>query len=415
MKVLIIGSGGREHALAKAFAKSTQVSELKVAPGNPGIALSHDCIPLKSNPEILAWCLKNQPDIVFVGPEQPLAEGLADILRDQGIACIGPSQAAARIETSKIFAKELMQKHGIPTAVYFQTTDHSSARDYLMANDHYPIVLKADGLAAGKGVIIANDMDEALDALDALLPVNIDKNQSGVVIEEYLLGWEVSLFAFTDGYDFQCTLFSQDHKQLLDHDMGPNTGGMGAFCPVPEAEAYRDEIEKRIVKPVLSALREEDCPFQGVLYCGLMITAQGPRVIEFNCRFGDPETQALLPLLRTDLVDVCRAILDNGLKSLSLEWSDQSTVCVVLASRGYPGTYQSGYPVNITRQDIPVCFSGVDLLDGMIITKGGRVLSAIGTGNTLSEARAAAYTAADTIEFEGKILRRDIGLRANKL
>ncbi|MDZ4181889.1 MAG: phosphoribosylglycinamide synthetase C domain-containing protein, partial [Candidatus Cloacimonadaceae bacterium] len=187
------------------------------------------------------------------------------------------------------------------------------------------------------------------------------------------------------------------------------------FCPVPEAEPYREEIEKRIVKPVLAAMREEGCPFQGVLYCGLMITAQGPRVIEFNCRFGDPETQALLPLLRTDLVDVCRAILDNELKSLSLEWNDQSTVCVVLASQGYPGAYQSGYPVNIARQDIPVCFSGVDLLDGMITSKGGRVLSVIGTGNTLSEARAVAYTAADAIAFEGKTLRRDIGLRANKL
>ncbi|MDZ4181386.1 MAG: phosphoribosylamine--glycine ligase, partial [Candidatus Cloacimonadaceae bacterium] len=228
MKVLIIGSGGREHALAKAFARSTQVTELIIAPGNPGIALSHDCIALKTNPDILAWCLQNHPDIVFVGPEQPLAEGLADILRAHDIACIGPSQAAARIETSKIFAKELMQKHGIPTAAYFQTTDHGAASDYLMVNDRYPIVLKADGLAAGKGVIIANDLSEALSALDALLPLNIEKNQSGVVIEEYLLGWEVSLFAFTDGYDFQCTLFSQDHKQLLDHDMGPNTGGMGA-------------------------------------------------------------------------------------------------------------------------------------------------------------------------------------------
>ncbi|MDP2172785.1 MAG: phosphoribosylamine--glycine ligase [Candidatus Cloacimonadaceae bacterium] len=415
MKVLIIGSGGREHALANAFAKSAQVTELIVAPGNPGIAIEHRCAPLKSNFEILSWCLENHPDIVFVGPEQPLSEGLADDLRENGIKCIGPSKAAARIETSKIFAKELMQKHGIPTAAYFKTDNYQIAKAYLAANKQYPIVLKADGLAAGKGVIIVQDKDAALHALDTLMPPHSETPKSGVVIEEFLLGWEVSLFAFTDGYDFQSTLFSQDHKQLFDHDLGPNTGGMGAFCPVPEAEPYREEIEDKIIRVVLAALREEGCPFQGVLYCGLMITAQGAKVIEFNCRFGDPETQALLPLLKTDLVDVCRAILDNDVKNLSLEWIDQSTVCVVLASRGYPGIYQSGFPITLNWKAMPICFGGVDSGGEKLITKGGRVLSAIGTGSSLFEAREAAYKAADAIFFEGKTLRKDIGLRKNKL
>ena len=339
MKVLIVGSGGREHSLAEAFARDINKKDIYVAPGNGGIALDYKCLPLRSKEEIVKWCKENRPELVMVGPEQYLAEGLSNSLNAEGIPCVGPSQEAARIESSKIFAKTLMTKYHIPTASYVAFEDKDQALAYVRYMGTYPLVIKANGLAAGKGVIIADSQKEAENAIQNL--------GNKIVVEEYLKGWEVSLFVITDGKDYKTTIFSQDHKQLGENDTGPNTGGMGAFAPVKEAEHYREQIEKQIIAPTLEALNAEGCPYRGFLYCGLMITADGPKVLEFNCRLGDPETQAILPLLQTSFTDICYAILNNKVSDLELQWSPQSSVCVVLASQGYPGTFPTGFPIII--------------------------------------------------------------------
>jgi len=405
LKVLIIGSGGREHALAAALAQDRH--EVLVAPGNAGIAREFDCLPLTSVSEVLSWCRKSHPAFVVIGPEQPLAEGWADILAEAGIPCVGPSQAAARIESSKIFAKDLMARHHIPTASCRCFPDTAAAREYILSLQKFPIVIKADGLFAGKGVTIATTEEEALQALSAL--------SAKIVVEEFLSGWEVSLFAITDGESFQTTLFAQDHKQLLDGDAGPNTGGMGAYCPVPEAEPYRKRIEDSVIAPILKAMLDEGCPYRGFLYCGLMITPQGPKVLEFNCRLGDPETQALLPLLETPFTEVCEAILEKRVKDLKLVWSHQSSVCVVLASRGYPGKYQTGYPLTFQASQCLTRFSGVTKTDAGLVTSGGRVMALVGLGKDTDEARRRVYRDIEAVEFEGKHYRRDIALRKNVL
>ncbi|MDD4224390.1 MAG: phosphoribosylamine--glycine ligase [Candidatus Cloacimonetes bacterium] len=405
MKVLIIGSGGREHALAAALAQDRH--EVLVAPGNAGIAREFDCLPLTSVSEVLSWCKANRPAFVLFGPEQPLTEGWADTLSEAGIPCVGPSQAAARIESSKIFAKDLMARHHIPTASCRCFPDTAAAREYILSLQKFPIVIKADGLSAGKGVTIATTEEEAIQALSAL--------SGKIVVEEFLSGWEVSLFAITDGESFQTTLFAQDHKQLLDGDAGPNTGGMGAYCPVPEAEPYRKRIEDSVIAPILKAMRDEGCPYRGFLYCGLMITPQGPKVLEFNCRLGDPETQALLPLLETPFTEVCEAILEKRVKDLNLVWSDQSSVCVVLASRGYPGKYRTGYPLTFKASQCLIRFSGVTKTDAGLVTSGGRVMALVGLGKDTDEARRRVYRDIETVEFEGKHYRRDIALRKNVL
>lgn len=416
MKVLIIGSGGREHALASAFAASSKVSSITVAPGNAGIAREFDTADLTDNLRIVNYCLANQPDMVFIGPEQPLADGLSDLLRHHDIPCVGPSKAAARIETSKIFAKQLMKKYGIPSAEYFHSYDRGAAKQYIDANVRYPLVLKTDGLAAGKGVIIAQNADEARQALNVLMPEEGIVRDRGIVIEEFMEGWEVSLFAVTDSTAFCTTLFSQDHKQLMDGDTGPNTGGMGAFAPVPAAEPWRQEIEDRIIGPVLKAMRFEGCPFSGILYCGLMITTEGPKVVEFNCRFGDPEAEAVLPLLQTDMLDLCFAITEGKVNSLNLEWSSDHTVAVVLASRGYPGSYETGHDINIPETTSSrIFFSGVKAGDEALLTSGGRVLCVCGRGQDIASARSMAYGDVKRISFAGKIHRNDIGLRNNTL
>lgn len=414
MKVLIIGNGGREHALAVAFARSPKVSSVCVAPGNAGIALEFPILALHTNDEVLSYCQKEKPDLVFIGPEAPLADGLSDKLLDAGIHCIGPTRAAARIETSKIFARELMRKYNIPGAEFHVVFDAFEA-DRILREARFPIVVKADGLAAGKGVVIAHDLSAARTAVSELLSGQED-GVKGVLLEEYLQGWEVSLFAFTDSENFQTTIFSQDHKQLLDGDEGPNTGGMGAFAPVMEANAWKEEIERSIIGPTLKAMREEACPFSGVLYCGLMITRDGPRVVEFNCRFGDPETQAILPLLKSDLVDICAAIRDKKVNELKLSWSNEGCVAVVLASDGYPGTCKKGIPIEILPGiKSKIFYSGVAEDKSGLMTKGGRVLCVSCSMADLASARDQAYRDVKLIRYDGKIYRRDISRRKNVL
>jgi phosphoribosylamine--glycine ligase len=411
LKVLIIGGGGREHAIAVALATSMPPSAIHVAPGNAGIARSFPCLALRSHREILDWCLGHRPRFVVFGPEQPLAEGLSDLLASHGIPCVGPSQAAARIETSKVFAKGLMAGHNIPTAEYTAFTDSAPALEYLRQQNSYPVVLKADGLAAGKGVVIVHNLDEAEAALGQLSGLG-----SSIIVEEFLSGWEASLFVITDGTSFKTTLFAQDYKQAFDGDQGPNTGGMGACCPIPEAEPYRERIEHDIVSPTLEAMKAEGCPYRGFLYCGLMITPEGPKVLEFNCRLGDPETQALLPLLDTPFEDICRTIADGTVGDLILKWKDLHSVCVVLAARGYPGAYEKGDPITIGEESCCLAmYSGVAESGGRLVTNGGRVMSLVALAGSVEEARLQAYRCVEAVDFRSKYYRKDISLRNNKL
>jgi len=410
--VLVIGSGAREHAIAKAFGASRHELCIAVAPGNAGIAQEFATHELRSVAEIVGYCEENRPEMVFIGPENFLAEGLADELNGLGIPCIGPSQKAARIESSKIFAKELMQKYGIPTASFFFTYDENQAIEYIEKQGTYPLVIKADGLAGGKGVHIVQDKLQGIQAVKLLM----SQTSKGVVIEQYLQGWEVSLFAFSDGEDFCSTVFSQDHKQLYDGDQGPNTGGMGAYAPVPEADFWRQDVEEQIIDPVLKAMREEGCPFVGVLYCGLMITSDGPKVVEFNCRLGDPEAQAVLPLLETDFYDLCQAIVNKQVGQLKLSWKPETCVAVVMASRGYPGSFQKGYPIYIDPSlEADICFAGVASKDGELVTSGGRVLSVLSLAESKEQARDKVYKELTKIHFQDRYFRKDIGLRDNEI
>lgn len=410
MKILIIGSGGREHALANCFTKSEKAEQIFVAPGNAGIALQHQCVPLTEVKQIIHFCQTEAIDFVFIGPEQPIAEGWADAFREKGIKVVAPSRLAARLETSKSFAKQIMADNGIPTAKY--SLIHNILDLQKVTEEMgYPIVLKADGLAAGKGVIIAEDWESAEQAYFRLLNV-----QQGVVAEEFLSGWEVSLFAVTDGVSFQTTVFAQDHKQLSDHDLGPNTGGMGAYAPVPEAQVYQAMIEDEIIQPVLKAMHSIGCQYQGVLYIGLMITAAGPKVVEFNCRLGDPEAQVVLPLLETDLVEVCDAIMNCEVDKLQVKFINGTALGVVLASQGYPAEYLKGMPIKLDSSDLnQICFSGVTGNQNELITAGGRVLCVLGTGDNIQQARDDAYSRLNRIDFKGKTYRSDIGLRLNRI
>ncbi len=416
MNILVIGSGGREHAIAEAFARSPRVKRVVVSPGNAGIALKYPTIELASHKSILDYCHESFVDMVFIGPETVIADGLSDYLREGGINVIAPSQKAGRIETSKIFAKELMQRYKIPTAKYVSVSNYSDALEQLRGFS-LPVVIKADGLAAGKGVIICQTLPEATSALSYLLvDGSLGDAGSKVIIEEYLEGWEVSLFAITDGDSFCTTLFAQDHKQLYDGDLGPNTGGMGAYAPVPAAEEYRKEIEDSIVAPILEALKKEDSLYQGVLFCGLMITPEGPKVIEFNCRLGDPETQAILPLLDTDIVDICDAITQYKVKDLEIVWKADTSVCVVLASQGYPKKPNIGHTIEIpTDLTSMVYYAGVGEVEGTLCNSGGRVLNVVGIAPCIDAARDIAYNDIKRIGFYGMYYRNDIGLRINKL
>jgi len=413
LKVLIIGSGGREHALAEAFARSAYHPEVILAPGNAGIATQYKCIPHDGFGQITTFIQNENIDLVLIGPEQPIAAGLSDHLRTQGIKVVAPSQAAGRLESSKAFAKELMHKHHIPTARFTMVFDEQEA-EAAMKEFGFPVVIKADGLASGKGVGVVSSLREGIEFYQQLKATG-ECTLGGVVIEEYLRGWEVSLFAVCDGDSFKTMLFAQDHKQLEDHDRGPNTGGMGAYAPVPEAEMYRKPIAEKIIDPVLIAMKSEGYPYEGFLYCGLMITAEGPKVIEFNCRLGDPEAEVILPLLQTDMIDICQAILEKNVDDLLLEFRKDTALGVVLAAEGYPGLPMKGIPLAEECDQSPgIYFSGVAQNAGKLVSSGGRIMCVVGMGTDLIQARQEAYSKVGRLAKPGMVFRRDIGLRQNK-
>jgi len=421
MKVLVVGSGGREHAIIKALKKSTRISQLYAAPGNGGIGRDAECVPIKAA-DISAmtdFAVKNAVDYVVVAPDDPLALGMVDALEEKGIRCFGPNKAAARIESSKVFSKNLMKRYGIPTAEYKVFSDSDAASKYVNSPGiSFPVVIKADGLALGKGVVIAETKGEALDAIvSIMLEKKFGTSGSSIVIEEYLTGPEVSVLAFTDGKTVAPMVSSMDHKRAFDNNEGPNTGGMGAIAPNPH---YTDEIakecDKTIFIPTIRAMETEGCPFRGCLYFGLMLTPRGPVVIEYNCRFGDPETQAVLPLLETDLLDIMEAVTDGNLANINIRWKNAHAACVVLASGGYPAAYRTGVAISgldengaAKNSESVIYHAGTEYRDGSFYTAGGRVLGVTAAAPTPGSALEAAYKAAGSISFEGVHYRRDIG------
>lgn len=418
MKLLVVGGGGREHAIIKKLRENPDVSGIYALPGNGGISEDAVCVPeigAKDLDGIVNFAKSNNIDFAVVAPDDPLAMGYVDRLHEAGIPCFGPDAKAARIESSKVFAKNLMRKYGIPTADYNVFTNPEAALGYL-ETANFPIVLKADGLALGKGVLIAQDLREARDAVRTLMQDRVfGAAGDEIVIEEFLTGPEVSVLAFTDGTAISPMVSSMDHKRVGDGDTGLNTGGMGTVAPNPY---YTPEIAETCMKtiflPTLDAMRKEGCPFKGCLYFGLMLTPDGPKVIEYNCRFGDPETQVVLPLLKTDLFTIMRAVEDERLSELAVEWSDGCAACVILASGGYPERYETGKPIDIKPlpSNVTCYHAGDKLRDGQLVTSGGRVLGLTAVAPTLQAALSDAYKAAEAVTFEGKYLRHDIGARA---
>ncbi|MBQ7342560.1 MAG: phosphoribosylamine--glycine ligase [Alistipes sp.] len=414
MKVLVIGSGGREHAIVDALSRSARVSEILCAPGNAGIAQQARTFPVKDTDieGLLKIALDEKVDLTVVGPESSLAAGVVDTFKAHGLRIFGPTKAAAQIESSKEFAKNLMAKYGIPTAGYETFTDYESAKAYVEAHS-LPTVLKYDGLAAGKGVVIATTLAEADSALrDMLLDDKFGKGK--VVIEEFLTGPEFSLLCFVAGKEVVPMVLAQDHKRAYDNDEGPNTGGMGAYSPLPFiTDEDREYALEKIMRPTAAAMVEEGVPFCGVLYGGLMKTPDGVKVIEFNARFGDPETEVVLPRLKSDIYDVFCAIAEG--RGAELEWSEKATLGIVLASKGYPGDYKKGYVIEgLDRVGSKVYHMGTALKDGKLVTNGGRVLFVVGEGATLKEAQQAALAAVEKIECDNLFHRSDIGHQAIK-
>lgn len=424
MKVLLIGSGGREHAIALSLSKSSLLTSLYVAPGNPGISECATCVPISELDfdALIQFVKANSIDLTFVGPEVPLVHGIVDRFEQEGLCIVGPNLLAAQLEGSKRWAKEKMKSYGIPTASFEVFSEYDAAVSYLNLCSSYPIVLKADGLAAGKGVTVAFSYEEALEMLrECFLTHKFGSSGSEVVIESFLSGEETSVFAFCDGVSFSPMLPAQDHKAIFDGDKGPNTGGMGAYCPAPlvTPDIYQ-RILSQVFEPLLSGFKRDGIVYKGIIYAGLMISDSGDvNVVEFNCRFGDPETQVVLPLLETDLLSVFIAISQGNLSSLSLKWSSDSAVCVVLASEGYPGAYTTGFPIEgislaHSYSNVQVIHSGTALKEGVLCTSGGRVLGVVCVDSYLNQAISEAYQAVEDISFEGKYHRHDIGFKAFK-
>ena len=419
MDILVIGGGGREHAIVRKLKESPRTGKLYCAPGNGGIAKDAECVAISAMdiPAVVAFAKEKKMDLVFVAPDDPLAAGMVDALEKEGIAAFGPRANAAVIEASKVFSKDLMKRYGIPTAQYEVFSEPAEAVAWIEKNNRFPIVVKADGLALGKGVLICSDLEAAKDAVKEIMEDKVfGASGSRVVVEEFLTGPEVSVLAFTDGHCVKPMVSSKDHKRALDNDEGLNTGGMGTISPNPYyTDAIAEECMNTIFLPTIEAMKREGRPFKGCLYFGLMITPDGPKVIEYNARFGDPETQVVLPRLKTDFVDIVMAVVEERLAELPIEWSDEACACVVMASGGYPGHYEKGIPIegldeNGQVDGAVVYHAGTALRDGKFVTNGGRVLGVTATGETLPEALKKAYEAVGRIHWEGVHFRHDIGV-----
>jgi len=416
VNILVIGSGGREHALFWKLSESPQTERIYAIPGNPGMGEMTD-IAVTDNAAILQFAKEKDIGLVVVGPEVPLMNGLVDDLEAAGIPAFGPRANAAEIEGSKSFAKDLMKKYGIPTARYEVFAEAEAARAYIRS-EGTPIVVKADGLAAGKGVVVAMTEQEALDAVDAIMENNSFGDAGArVVIEEFMEGEEASLLAFTDGTVIRPMISAQDHKRVFDGDKGPNTGGMGTYAPAPVmTPELTERAVEEILKPTISAMEKEGRAYRGCLYLGLMITADGPKVVEFNARFGDPETQVVLPLLDGDLVQIMHACAGGTLADVPIRWKDGAAVCVVLAAGGYPASYEKGNEIygigNAEKLGALVFHAGTAKKNGKIVTNGGRVLGVVGMGKDIASAVQSAYDAVDQISFKGEYHRKDIAHRA---
>ena len=420
MKILVVGGGGREHAIIKKLKENPNVTEIFACPGNGGIAKDATCVDIgaKDIPAITDFAVENKIDFCVVAPDDPLVLGCVDALEAKGIPCFGPNKNAAIIEGSKVFSKNLMQKYNIPTADYAVFADPKEVIEYIRKKNEFPTVIKADGLALGKGVIIAQNLEEAEDAVKSIMEDKMfGESGNHVVVEEFLTGPEVSVLAFTDGKAMVPMVSSMDHKRALDGDKGLNTGGMGTVAPNPYyTKEIADTCMETIFLPTMRAMNAEGRTFKGCLYFGLMLTPKGPKVIEYNCRFGDPETQVVLPLLKTDLLTVMQAVHDETLSELSVEFSDEAAACVIVASGGYPKSYKKGCVMDFGKAeelpDITVYHAGTALKDGKLVTSGGRVLGVTATGKDLETALQKAYAAVEEIHFDGAFYRKDIGQRA---
>jgi len=419
LKILITGGGGREHALAWKLANSARVKQIYAAPGNAGIAKIAKCvdIPAEDIDQLAQFALEKRIDLTVVGPEAPLTLGIVDRFHQKGLQIFGPSAKASQIEGSKVFAKNLMVSAGIPTAE-FEIFDKIGPATSYIKEKGAPIVVKADGLAAGKGAIVAKNVNEALRAAeDMLVKGSFGSAGKRIVVEEYIQGEEASVLAFSDGKSVQTMISSQDHKQIYDGDKGPNTGGMGAYAPAPVVDRRMlTDIEEKVLKPTVREMNEQGCPYVGVLYAGLMITDEGLKVLEFNCRFGDPETQPLFVLMETDLFELMEKTLAHDLESSQIEWANQHAVCVVLASGGYPSRYEKGKTIGgldeaSAMKNVFLFHAGTAFADGKYVTSGGRVLGVTGLGDTLEGAIERAYEGVDRISFEAMYCRRDIGAK----
>ena len=418
MEVLVVGSGGREHAVIRKLAENPEIDRIFCAPGNGGISVQAQLVEIKATDVegMVAFAKKEGIDFVVVTPDDPLVLGMADAMEEAGIPAFGPSKKAAQIEGSKVFAKNLMKKYGIPTAKYEVFDDPSKVIAYIERENQFPAVIKADGLALGKGVVIARNLAEAKEAVHSIMEDKIfGKSGNQVVVEEFLTGKEVSVLAFTDSHTISPMISSMDHKRVYDNDEGPNTGGMGTIAPSPY---YTPEVAKRCMEeiflPTMEAMKKEGRPFKGCLYFGLILTERGPKVIEYNCRFGDPETQVVLPLLKTDLFTIMRAVRDERLGEVDIQWSTGAAACVVLASGGYPKKYETGLPIegldeNGGHSGVIVYHAGTKKQDGRFLTAGGRVLGVTGLGETLPQALEKAYGAVREITFKNAHYRTDIG------
>ena len=417
MKIMVIGGGGREHAIIRKLREDPRVETIYALPGNGGIARDAECVPIgaKDILAIMQFAREHTIDFAVVAPDDPLALGAVDALNSMGIPCFGPNRAAARIESSKVFAKDLMARYGIPTAACHVFDDMKEALRYV-DRCPLPVVVKADGLALGKGVVIAVTRAEAVVAVRSMMEEKVfGESGTRVVVEEFLTGPEVSVLSFTDGETIVPMVSSMDHKRAYDGDEGPNTGGMGTVAPNPY---YTPEVAQRCMEeiflPTIRAMKAEGCPFKGCLYFGLMLTPDGPKVIEYNCRFGDPETQVVLPLLEGSLLEIMMATAEGRLHEVPVKFRDGAACCVVLASKGYPKAYEKGYPISLPalKDGEEIYIAGAEEKDGQLLTSGGRVLGAVAVGDSLRQAVDAAYDLAERIHFDNAFYRRDIGRRA---